>query len=96
MDAQAALIAEPDVTPSARIIEDMRENRTGFYHFAMSCAEGHKDYFAALGSLEDERLRMYSDEAAASLGRQQDIEASDDIGFDEYLERYYSEQGCSE
>ena len=96
VDAQAALIAEPDATPSARIIEDMRENRTGFYHFAMSCAEGHKDYFAALGSLEDERLRMYSDEAAASLGRQQDIESSDDIGFDEYLERYYSEQGCSE
>ncbi len=62
----------------------------------MARAEGHKEYFAELGALEDERLQIYSDEATESIERQSAIETSDDISFDEYLERYYSEQGCSD
>ena len=74
----------------------MRGNGTGFYHFAMATAQGHKDYFASLAALEEDRLRLYADEASASLERQEEIEQSDEISFDEYLERYYSDQGCSD
>jgi glutamate--cysteine ligase len=74
----------------------MRDNGTGFYHFAMDRAVGHKDYFAALEPLAGERLAVYVDEAAASLKRQAEIEASDTMSFDDYLEKYFSEQGCSD
>ena len=96
VDAQKALIDDADATPSARVIQDMRDNGTGFYHFAMATAQGHKAYFAALTALEDERLNLYTDEASASLRRQTEIESADEISFDEYLERYYSDQGCSD
>ena len=96
IDAQKALIDDAEATPSARVIQDMRDNGTGFYHFAMAMAQGHKEYFAALTALEDERLRLYTEEATASLRRQKEIEDADDISFDEYIERYYSDQGCSD
>ena len=72
----------------------MRRGGTGFYHFAMNTAVGHKEYFASLAELEPDRLRVYTDEAAASLARQKEIEAADTLNFDEYLEQYFSEQGC--
>jgi len=96
IDAQKALIDDAEATPSARVIQDMRDNGTGFYHFAMAMAQGHKEYFAALTALEDERLSLYTEEATASLRRQKEIEDADDISFDEYIERYYSDQGCSD
>ena len=92
--AQQALIADPEQTPSARVLQTMRENNVGFFHFAMDCALGHKEYFSDLAALDKDRLALYEDEAAASIARQRDIEAADDIDFDEYLRRYYSEQGC--
>lgn len=94
VDTQAQLIAEPDATPSARVLEEMRANDTGFFRFAQHSANGHKDYFESLAPLEGERLRIYEDEAAASLERQRQIEASDNMNFDDYLKQYFSEQGC--
>ncbi len=91
---QQALITDPDATPSARVLQEMRETKTGFFHFAMNMARGHKDYFAALEPLRNERLQLYSDEAASSLQRQRDIEASDTMTFDEYLAQYFTDQGC--
>ena len=59
----------------------------------MNCAKSHKEYFAALADLEDDRLKIYSDEAATSIERQKQIEAGDQVGFDEYLQQYFSDQG---
>lgn len=94
VDAQSALIDDAEQTPSARVIEEMRRDGTGFYHFAMKCALGHKDYFSDLIEPNAERLQMYENEALESLERQRKIEASDEVGFDEYLQKYFSEQGC--
>ena len=94
VQAQATLVENPDATPSARILEDMRQKKAGFFDFAMECARSHRDYFSSLAELEADRERIYADEAAASLERQRQIEADDAMNFDDYLERYYSEQGC--
>jgi len=94
VDFQSTLVEDPDVTPSARVLEEMRLDQTGFYHFAMKCALGHKQYFADLEPLGKEQLAMYEQEVSASHVRQQEIEASDDLSFDEYLALYFSEQGC--
>jgi glutamate--cysteine ligase len=95
VNAQIAVVENPDATPSARILEEMKLGHTGFYHFAMACARGHKDYFAALEPLPDERLRLYEDEATQSIQRQLDIEASDDTSLEIYLANYFSQDKCS-
>jgi len=92
--AQKQLVENPDATPSARILEELRQADTGFYHFAMDRALGHKEYFSELVALSKERLALYENEATSSIQRQREIEAGDEIGFDEYLEQYFSEQGC--
>ena len=40
-------------------------------------------------SPEEAREAVLADEAAASVLRQRDIEAADDISLDEYLQRYF-------
>jgi len=94
VNTQAQLIEDPDATPSARVLEELRETGAGFYHFAMERALGHKDYFLDLEPLSGDRLAIYADEAKSSIARQQSIEAADEISFDEYLEQYFSEDGC--
>jgi glutamate--cysteine ligase len=94
VESQAKLIEDADATPSARILEELRQDGTGFFHFAMKCALGHKEYFADLAALTDDQLHLYEDEASESIRRQQEIEASDEVSFDEYLLQYFSEQGC--
>ncbi len=94
VDAQAELVADPGLTPSARVLADMRDAGTGFYHFAMEAAIGHRDYFASLTPMEPDRVEHFENEARASLQRQRDVEAADTMTFEEYLAKYYSDQGC--
>ena len=94
VDAQRALVADPDSTPSARVLREMRDSGTGFFRFALTQAERHRDYFGSLAELAPDRLDIYATEAVESLARQHDIEAEDSGTFDEYLAKYYSEQGC--
>jgi len=87
--ALATLVEDPERTPSARVLADLRDQQIGFFRFALQCARQHKDYFAALAALEDDRLEMFSGEARDSLARQARIEAADSISFEEYLADYY-------
>jgi len=95
VDVNSELLANPDATPSARILDELTRGKTAFYHFAMASARGHKEYFAELAPLDGERLAVYTDEARESMQRQQAIENSDDISFEEYLSNYYSQDGCA-
>jgi len=87
--AQAALVADPDSTPSARILAEMRDQATGFFYYALAASKGHRDYFADLAPMQPERLEALRLEASESLERQARIEAADDAGFDEFLENYF-------
>lgn len=87
---QATLVSDPGATPSARVLAELRERGTSFFEFAMECARGHRDYFASLAELPPERLGVFDEEARESLQRQVDIEAADNVSFDEYLSEYYS------
>ena len=53
-------------------------------------AKSHGDYFAAIAELPAERQRLLEEEARMSLQRQKEIEASDSITFDEYLDGYFA------
>lgn len=83
------LINEPDATPSARILEELRTNDCSFFEFAMSVASTHRDYFRSIDALGGERLGLLHSEAELSLQRQIEIEAADSVDFDEYLRGFF-------
>lgn len=84
-----ALVAQPDDTPSARLLDKLRSEKCSFFELTLASAQGHRDYFAAIAPLTRQRLAMFEQEAAGSIANQEAIEAADDIGLDEYLEQYF-------
>ena len=87
--AQAEIIANPELTPSARILRDLHDSGSGFFHYALDAARNTQRYFASLEITDDDRIKLFDDEAVSSLERQAEIEASDDISLDEYLQNYF-------
>ena len=86
--AQQAKVADPGLTPSARVLAEMRARGESFHGFARRQAEGHRQHFKPL-TLSAERQVQLEREAEASLARQAAIEAADDIDFPAFLERYF-------
>lgn len=86
----AALLDDPSQTPSARILQDLRDSGSSFFSYGLNAAKNTREYFAALEALEEGRQKSLEDEARNSIRRQAEIEAADKIGLDEYLERYFS------
>ncbi len=90
VNAARALVAEPDATPSARILDEMRTTNCSYFDFAMAMSTGHRDYFASITALSDSRRDELANEACESIARQRDIEAGDNISLDEYLAQYFA------
>ena len=86
----ASLVDNPDSTPSARVLYELREADCSFFDFALEVARGHKAYFQSITSMPEDRARELEEEAIQSVKRQRDIEASDSIDFKEYLARYFA------
>lgn len=83
------LVDEPALTPSARLLDELQDADSSFFEYAMSVARSHKDYFAAIAPLSEERRTKFEDEASRSIICQREIEQSDAISFDEYLKNYF-------
>jgi glutamate--cysteine ligase len=88
--AQCAAVRDPQLTPSARMLAEMRENKEGFFAFALRMSQKHKRYFDSL-RLSRDREQFFVDLAERSLQEQRDIEASDRVSFDEYLRQYFAQ-----
>ena len=84
------LVDDPDATPSARIITELREANTGFFNFALAMARSHRDYFASIAEPDDASSEVFRKEATESLQRQKEIEDADSIDIDEYLKQYFA------
>lgn len=89
--AQRAALEAPELTPSARMLAQMRAEGEPFFAFARRMSLQHKHYFDGL-ALAPERERMFEALAAASLQRQAAIEAADDQPFDEFLREYFAQR----
>ena len=85
--AQSARIADSSLTPSARVLERMRELKTSYFRFAMNQSLANSDYFRGLrmsDEKKDEFLRM----SQTSNKERAAIEATDTVDFASYLQRY--------
>jgi len=85
--AQFEKITQPDATPSARLIADMRSAKASFQEFTLAQSQAHARTLRAT-PLPTEKTRQYEEWARASAAEQAAIEAADDVDFDTYLARY--------
>ncbi|MCH7880957.1 MAG: glutamate--cysteine ligase [Proteobacteria bacterium] len=88
--AQQEKAQDADFTPSARMLEAMRREGEGFFHFALRKSQQHQAYFRSL-DLDPERREMFNRLTGESLARQQTMEADNDESFSDYLQRYFSQ-----
>lgn len=89
-DAQLELISNPDATPSALLLQKLRDENMSFFAYAMQCAEKHKAHFMGLPPLAEKRQSMFAEEVRDSIDRQRQIEATDQIDFADYLRAYFA------
>ncbi|VAW80090.1 Glutamate--cysteine ligase [hydrothermal vent metagenome] len=91
LNAQIAKMKDPELTPSAQILNEMRRRGEGFYHFAKHMSEIHQHFFTNL-PLSEEQQKFFQELSTKSLEDQQAIEAADELSFSEYLQRYFSQR----
>jgi len=91
LDEQSAKLDEPELTPSARIVTELKNSNESFYEFAMRKSTEHEQHFKDLkhNSAADQQFVKW---AQMSLDDQKRIEAADDMDFDEFLNRYFTQQ----
>jgi glutamate--cysteine ligase len=89
LELQAAKIEDPQLTPSARSLDELRTSGESFVQMALRMSRMHKAYFLDLYPPNEQRLAEFAAEAEQSLQRQAEIEAADRIGFDEFLAEYF-------
>jgi glutamate--cysteine ligase len=90
LQQQWAMVNNPALTPSARILACMRENDQVFGCFASTTSALHKQYFLAQ-ALDAETEQAFVAEAEHSLQKQAAIEANDRLSFDDFLSHYFSQ-----
>jgi glutamate--cysteine ligase len=81
---QQAKVLDPALTPSAKVLQRMREVKTGFFQFAMNQSLANSDYFRSR-HLSDATLSRFRTMSAESLQQQQSIEESDKLDFATFL-----------
>ena len=89
--SQIASVFDSDLTPSARMLAEMKQNGEGFFHHAQRMSKQHDRYFRN-HPFPQEQMRFFENLARESLLLQQQIERSDSISFDEYLENYFNNE----
>jgi len=91
LDKQLEKINDTALTPSAQIIQQMKDGHFSFYEFAMNMAKKHEIHFkhAPLNQAKCEELTR---QAEISLIQQKEIEENNLVDFDTFLANYFSRQ----
>jgi glutamate--cysteine ligase len=89
--AQMEAIAEPQRTPSARILADMREHGEDYFSFSRRLSQQHRNYFLGLPR-DPERFYTIETSVVKSVRDQEKLEASDTLSFDEFLQDYFAQK----
>jgi glutamate--cysteine ligase len=89
--AQVDAIRDPQLTPSARILADMREHDEGYFDFASRLSQQHRNYFMGLPR-DPERFAAIEAAVVKSVRDQEALEAADTLSFDEFLQDYFAQK----
>lgn len=90
LQQQMACVDDPELTPSARMLQEMRDQGEGFFHFAKRKSLQHQAYFSGLVP-STERYQLLLQEAKSSLAQQHQIEQEDKQTFTQFLADYFAQ-----
>ncbi len=79
---------DPGATLSGQFMRQLQESEQGYYGFVLALSEKYKKEFSE-SELNDAKRHKFKEEATASLHRQQEVEQSDVMSFEQYLENYF-------
>ncbi len=89
LESQKAKVADTIQTPSAQILEEMRQHEQGFFVYAREISEEYKALLTN-DALPADKLAQFVAQAEASILKQKQIEQNDRLSFEEYLQLYYA------
>ncbi|MFO1433438.1 MAG: glutamate--cysteine ligase [Candidatus Competibacteraceae bacterium] len=87
---QKAVIDDPERTPSAGVLAEMRTHKESFFEFAKRLSQSHRAFFIGLPP-NPERKRFFEEEARQSWERQRELESEDKMSFEEFLHDYFAQ-----
>ncbi len=90
LDEQADRIRDPELTPSARILREMREQDLPFFRLAMQYSRRWADYYRGR-RLSPAVQEAFERESRRSVEARRLVEAADAISFEEYLDGYFAQ-----
>ena len=90
VDDQLAKVRAPELTPSARMLDEMRDKGEGFYQFARRLSNQHRRYFLER-HLADAAVASLDAMGQASLELQARLEAEPQQDFDRFLADYFAQ-----
>jgi len=79
--------ADPERTPAARVMTELRESGASFVEYGLEIAKAHRSYFDSI-PLEPRVRVLQEGLAAQSLEEAAELEASSNEPFDVYLDRF--------
>jgi glutamate--cysteine ligase len=88
---QESKLMDVNLTPSAQMLNEMRDRGEGFFDFAHRLSKQHRHYFVHHPNSEEVQA-ILAQEAKDSWHRQHNIEASDTLSFDDFLECYFAQR----
>lgn len=84
--AMESRILNSELTPSAKILKGMQQNKQTYVEFALAQTDLINQSFTQ--ELTDKQRSKWQQLAKQSLSQQQEIEAADTVRFNQYLEEY--------
>ncbi len=85
----AGRVADPQRTPSARLIRSLADSGEPLDEFGLALSRRYREHFLSRALSDNRHYRMLEEEALASLDRQCWIEEHDTLSLEEYLACYY-------
>lgn len=90
LQQQRHCVDNPDSTPSAKILQTMQQQRQSFAALALDISKTHEHELKNC-SLDSEKLAHFTQAAKESLLKQKEVEAYDQLDFDEFLQCYFEQ-----
>ena len=84
------MIDDSRLTPSGKVLEEMRQRKSSYYPFAKALSNQHNQFLKSR-QLPKELLDYLNQTAIQSHELQKDTEDSDSVSFEEFLEAYFNQ-----
>jgi glutamate--cysteine ligase len=92
VDDQINKVRAPELTPSARMLDEMHDRGEGFYQFARRLSQQHHRFYNDR-HLDPARVAEFDRQAAESLAEQRRLEEAPQVDFDRFLADYLAQTG---